>query len=301
MTQNTLSKVFLGGVFWEGLRKYSNYILNIIVTAILARLISPDDFGIIALVLAYNGFALIFTDSGINSAVVQRTELERSDLSTVFWFSLFVGSFIAAFTIIFSGRIATYFEMPELNLTLKLLCLDLIIVSLKAVPIRFLQREFRFSKLSIVDLISAILSSIFAIVLAYYGYGYLALVAKIISYSLVSVIPIFIISKFSPKLTFDYVILKNIFSTSALITGFKSINKIMTKFKIDLVIHLAAYTKSGINESEVKSNIDGNLLLTANLLEAILLNKVKKIINTSSYWELGQESSDQIKSPYAIL
>ena len=191
--------------------------------------------------------------------------------------------------------------MPELNLTLKLLCLDLIIVSLKAVPIRFLQREFRFSKLSIVDLISAILSSIFAIVLAYYGYGYLALVAKIISYSLVSVIPIFIISKFSPKLTFDYVILKNIFSTSALITGFKSINKIMTKFKIDLVIHLAAYTKSGINESEVKSNIDGNLLLTANLLEAILLNKVKKIINTSSYWELGQESSDQIKSPYAIL
>ena len=104
MTQNTLSKVFLGGVFWEGLRKYSNYILNIIVTAILARLISPDDFGIIALVLAYNGFALIFTDSGINSAVVQRTELERSDLSTVFWFSLFVGSFIAAFTIFFLGE-----------------------------------------------------------------------------------------------------------------------------------------------------------------------------------------------------
>ncbi|WP_069133160.1 lipopolysaccharide biosynthesis protein [Rhodohalobacter halophilus] len=220
----SLRRSFISGVFWEGIKKYSSYGLTLIVTAVLARLLTPEDFGIIAMVLVYNGFVQVFTESGINSAVVQKRELNRKDLSTVFWFSFIVGAGLALLTILIAPYIETFFEAKGLGLVLMIMSADLFFVAIKAVPFGLLRRELKFNVLALIEIGALLISSGIAIYMAYDGWGYWALVGKILIANILAVIPMYFYSSFLPKIQFSIPILKKVLSFSLYVTGFRSIN-----------------------------------------------------------------------------
>jgi nucleoside-diphosphate-sugar epimerase len=83
--------------------------------------------------------------------------------------------------------------------------------------------------------------------------------------------------------------------------GFESLNNLMkSKKKVDLVVHLAGYSRSGLTEKEVNANLEGNLLLTAHILEAMRFSGVSQIINTGSYWEFDEKGNNVPNTPYSI-
>ena len=98
-TTGPLSRTFLSGTLLTAAGRYGNYLVQLVTTAVLARLLAPDAFGIIAMVTVYTGFATILADSGINAAVIQRRSFNHRELSTTFWFSASIGSALVLLTL----------------------------------------------------------------------------------------------------------------------------------------------------------------------------------------------------------
>ncbi|MDR3266298.1 MAG: oligosaccharide flippase family protein, partial [Tannerella sp.] len=87
---SSIKKVFIGGVFYTAIAKYSGMLVSLVVTAILSRKLSPDDFGIIAVAMVFIMFFSILSDIGIGSAIVQKKELTKTDLSHIFSLTLYI-------------------------------------------------------------------------------------------------------------------------------------------------------------------------------------------------------------------
>jgi teichuronic acid exporter len=215
---------FFSGVFWTGIGKYSNYFIQILLTVILARLLTPSDFGLIAMVLVYNGFIDTITEGGISSAVVQKKELTNNQLSSSFWFSLFIGVGFVVLTFFISEYLEAFFEMNDLAIVANVLCFNFLIVSVTSVPLGILRRDYEFKKIAVFDISATFIAAITAVWMALNGFGYWSLVWNILIRNGFNFIPIFFSSKFRPAFTYKFSDVKLILGYSAYLSGFRSIN-----------------------------------------------------------------------------
>ena len=175
-----LRTTFIKSSFWTGIGRYLQYIVQIVVLSILARILDPSDFGILGMVIVFSGFAQILTEAGISSAIIQKIDLEGKEISTVFWFSVFISTFVALSLILLSPSIEYFYGYEDLAKVIKVLSISLFLSGLTAVPIGILRKKLKFKELSISDIFSALLSGISAIFFALNGYGYWALIVQLI-------------------------------------------------------------------------------------------------------------------------
>lgn len=156
-------------------------ILRIGSMVILARLLRPEDFGLLAMVTALTVFVERFKDLGLGDATVQKKEITHRQVSILFWINLGVGILISVVLASFAMEIGWFYGEPRLiNVTLILASTFLfsgITIQLEAI----LRRQLRFGTLALINLISTIVSMIIAIALAYEGFGYWALLAREVS------------------------------------------------------------------------------------------------------------------------
>ena len=103
------------GLLWKGGSQFARQLLRIIVAVILARLLSPHDYGIAGMVIVFSALALIFSDLALGAALVQRDELTEEDRSTAFWTSLGAGVFFAVAGILLAGPIADLYGEPQVR------------------------------------------------------------------------------------------------------------------------------------------------------------------------------------------
>lgn len=219
-----LKKAFFSSSFWTGVGRYLQYGVQLAVMAVLARLLEPEAFGILAMVVVFNGFALILTEAGISSTVIQKRDLKDKDLSTVFWFSCIVATVIAVILVLSAPLIEWFYDYPGLSVVVQVLSISLLVNGLSAVPNGILRRDLKFKQLAIADIVSALLSGLIAILLAYYGFGYWALIFQIIIQSITRLLILFVYSKWIPKFIFRRKILMEVLSYSNYVVGFQSIN-----------------------------------------------------------------------------
>lgn len=173
-------------------------------TLILARFVAPSDFGLVAFGMAIIGFAQMLRDVGIHQAVIQKTEVSEIELSSVFWSTVFVGVMLTAIVCVLSKPIAVYQSDPDIRTILIVLSLDILIRSVYQVPDALIRRSVNFKAFAVADFIGNITSGIFAVVLAYYNFGWLALVFRVLVSSLIVLIIIFIYSSWVPTLRFSF-------------------------------------------------------------------------------------------------
>ena len=100
MTDINIRSALIGGTFWTAVGRYSQHAVRLGVTAVLARLLDPSDFGVLAMVVVYTGFVTLLAEAGIGATVIQKRELDDKALSTVFWFVALLSLAFAVFTII---------------------------------------------------------------------------------------------------------------------------------------------------------------------------------------------------------
>src|SRR5215470_15567683 len=140
MSSETLSAVSerlgersLRAVFWSGSDLVVRQVLRFGVTVLLAHLVSPEDFGTIAMLYLFTGFGSLFIDSGFGSALVQRQNTTLEEQSSVFFFNLGVGALVALLLASLSPRVAVFFNLPVLEPLTYLMALNLFLGSLAAI------------------------------------------------------------------------------------------------------------------------------------------------------------------------
>ena len=175
---SSLRKVILSGFFWSVINQLSVTFTTLLITGVLARLISPSDFGIIAMVTLAIGFLNVIKDFGFGAALIQKKEVADDEYSTVFWINIAIGVVLTAIVFFISPYIGRFFNEPRVELMTKILSFTFIINSVGIVWNNKLIKSVSFNQLFYGSFVSTIISGIAAITIAYRGYGIWALVVQ---------------------------------------------------------------------------------------------------------------------------
>lgn len=202
------------GVFWSAVEKYSGIFIALIVSAVLARLISPKDFGTVAIVTVIINFLSIFATMGIFPAIIQRNDLTQKNLNSIFTYSILGGAFFAFLLFCLSWSIAGFYSDNSLAIICQILSINIFFIALNLVPNALMAKNKRFKQIAQRALILQLFSGIISIIAAYNGLGVYSLLIS----PIVSSIGMFIFNiHYYPcriDFTFDWSPLKKIFSYS---------------------------------------------------------------------------------------
>ncbi|WP_320886802.1 lipopolysaccharide biosynthesis protein [Bacteroides clarus] len=168
----------VSGVLWSAVERFSLQGVQFVINILMARLLLPSDYGMIGMLAVFLQISQTFVDSGFSDALVQKKDRTETDLSTVFYFNIVISVLLYVLLFIGAPYIAQFYRMPELTLVARIIMLNLIFSSFTAVPKTILTIRIDFRTQSKISLISAIISGVVGIIMAYKGTGVWALVAQ---------------------------------------------------------------------------------------------------------------------------
>ncbi|MGA2381791.1 MAG: oligosaccharide flippase family protein, partial [Spirochaetia bacterium] len=160
------------------LTRLASYAIQLVGTVVLARLLAPEDFGLVSMVTSLNGILLQLRDIGLSDAVIQAKTVNQRQMSTLFWINAVSNSGISLAIVFLAPLIAGFYHEPRLQAITVILSLSFIFYGLSDMHFALLKRSMKFWSISAAQIISGLVSTIAAILLAWQGYGYWALVAK---------------------------------------------------------------------------------------------------------------------------
>lgn len=172
----SIKQEMLSGIFWTAVQKYSGLVVQIIVTAILARLLTPEDFGVVAVATVLIAFFSLFTDMGIGPAIIQKQDLCKKDLDSIFSLTIEGGLLLAIIFFFASYPIGNFYKENSLVLICKLLSVNLLFAAWDIVPNALITKNKRFKFIAKRTLSLQIISGIISVLAAYQGMGLYALV-----------------------------------------------------------------------------------------------------------------------------
>ncbi|WP_442496799.1 lipopolysaccharide biosynthesis protein [Methylobacter sp. sgz302048] len=233
----SLTHKSLSAVFWSGADVFLRQGLQFFVSILLARLLSPEEFGLLALLSIFTGIATLFIDSGLNSALVQRQDITRKDESTVFFFNLVTGLLVAlglglsapwiatffeqpvlqakvhimATNLFTMPWIATFFEQPVLQGLTYVMALNLFVGSLGSIQGALLTKALDFKTLMKINAVATLLSGVLAVCLAWKGFGVWSLALQTLASTAISVTLLWLWHPWRPQWTFSLVSLRSLF------------------------------------------------------------------------------------------
>jgi O-antigen/teichoic acid export membrane protein len=195
-----------------------------LVSAFLARLLTPRDFGLIAMVAVFSGFAALFNDLGFGPALVQRQNIEDRHYCSVFWLNVVIGIVLAGILYVSSPLIARFYREPRLIPIMMFTCLCFPINAMGLVQMASLTRQMNFRSLGLIDFGNVTISGIVAIVLARRGFGVWSLVCQMLCLAVFGVVGLWYASAWRPSLSFDRTAIRELLGFSSNLTGFTAIN-----------------------------------------------------------------------------
>ncbi len=220
----SLTSKTIEAFFWSGTTQLLRQVFQFIITAILARLLSPTDFGIIGMALVFTSFITLFNEMGIVAGVVKEKNINQEELSSIFFINLGLGIFFTILTISLSSVIAHFYQKEIIKPIIILLSFNFFMGSFINVQQALFQKKLEFKKLTITVVFSLILSGSIGIFLAYKGFGVWSLVFQNLSLTLFRAIFLWLASSFSPKLVFSWQRVENFFVFSLQVLGYNIIN-----------------------------------------------------------------------------
>ena len=219
------SKVFKG-VVWASVQRFGTMIISFVTNIVLARLLTPDDFGTIGMLLLFLAVANTFVDSGFGSALIQKKDANETDFSTVFYINL--GLSLVVYAILFLGApwVARFYDVDILRPLLRAQGLVLILHAFIIIQTAILRKKMDFRKLSICNLIGNIVGSIIGIGAALMDYGVWSLVIRTLTVGLTTSLLLWFIGSWKPLLVFSKQSSKELFGFG----GFMLLSSIVYSF-----------------------------------------------------------------------
>jgi O-antigen/teichoic acid export membrane protein len=176
----------------------ANLLLRVGSLMILARLLSPKDFGLVGMVTAFTGVLTWFRDFGLSSAAIQHPSITKEQISTLFWINMLLGALLGVVAIAMAPAIAAFYGEPELFGVTLVLAAGFLFNAAGVQHSVLLQRQMRFTALAVISIVSSIVSIAIAIIGAEAGYGYWAVVAMTVIQPLVATIGFWLTTRWVP-------------------------------------------------------------------------------------------------------
>ncbi|MBS3180072.1 lipopolysaccharide biosynthesis protein [Pseudoclavibacter sp. Marseille-Q4354] len=192
------------GMGWAAVEKWSSRLVSLLVLLVLGRLLTPADFGLVALGTVFMTFLNVFVDQGFGRALVQRKVLGEKHASTAFWFGLTSSVALAGLLILLAPSLASIFDEPGLAPIIQVMSLGLVLYALSSVPQALLEREFKFRALAGRRVLGTLLGGVSAVVAASFGMGAWALVVQTLVTAAVGVIVLWSTADWRPSFTFSW-------------------------------------------------------------------------------------------------
>jgi len=203
------------GIFWDLTGKFSLHGIGFIISIFLARLLSPEEFGLIGMVIVIFPITQVFIDMGFGAALIQKKEVSQKLYSSIFWINIVLGGLLTIALYFSANLISEFYKREELSALVKTLSLIFIISSFGIVQNIHFTRSLNFKTHSIIAISTSLISGICGITLAYSGYGVWALVYQKLLAITLSVILYWIVSKWRPNFYFSIREIKSIWEFSS--------------------------------------------------------------------------------------
>ena len=248
-------------LWWKLLERGFSQGINLIVQIILARILLPEDFGSLAIMVAITNYAAIFVQSGLATAIVQKKDLHANDVSTLLTASLVIAAFFYVILYVLSPWIASYYNLPTIVWPLRILSLILFLNAFNSIQTALLSRKMSFKTIFIRSVLAVPISGAVGVVMAYWGYGIWALVAHNLVNMLVVVIVMLWGLDYKLRLGFSWQRAKALYAfsgkilLSSLVSGFSDTLRTMVIGRQYSTSQLAYYDKAYTYSSYVNTII----------------------------------------------
>lgn len=223
------------GVFWSIIDNAGNYGVQFIVGIVLARILSPEEFGLVGLITVVVTLMTPFIDSGFSIALIRKNNCTQSDYSTVFIFNIIV-SILIYFVVFFSSPIvSSFYNEPQLTNLLRVLAIVIIIDSFGLIQQTILIKNVDFKKQSFISIISSTISGGVSIVLANKGFGVWSLVYRSLLNSFIKSLLLWVFNKWIPSFVFNIKAFKDFFAFGSKLLLASFINQLQKQFSYIII------------------------------------------------------------------
>jgi teichuronic acid exporter len=264
MTKKNKSKSFLD-LFWSFTDNILQQVFNFIVGIILARILMPEEFGLLGILTVFMTLSNVFVDGGFSAALINKKDTTEEDYNTVFYTNIVISILIYILIFFTSRYIAVFFNNPEIEGLLKIIGLNVLLVSFSVIHRTMVVKSLNFRILTLVSLISVFISAACAIYMAYNGFGVYSLVYRLIIGEAMTVILFWILNKWRPKFIFSKKSFNELFNYGVNLFLSNLLNKLHTNIYFILIakyfspIQLGYYTRANSFNELASINISSTI------------------------------------------
>lgn len=293
---DTLKQKAVSGIVWTAIQRYSTIFIQFISGIILARLLTPYDYGCIGMLTIFMTLAQTFIDGGFGSALIQKKHPSQEDYSTIFWWNICMAVLMYTILFVSAPAIAHFYDIPLLSSVLRVQGLVLIIYAFNIIQQNQLRKNLNFKLLSIVTVTTTLISLSISILMAYHGFGVWALVAQYIITAVIPALVFWSMVKWRPKFTFSKKSFRSLFSfgaymfMSSFVYSFSKETQSLIIGKVYNPTTLGYYSIAHRTESAASTSISQIMIQVAYPLYAevqddkqALSNMIKRLTVTLAY------------------
>jgi O-antigen/teichoic acid export membrane protein len=215
---------FAANFTWSGASQSARQVIQLLMTMILARLLAPDDFGLMGMSTVVVGFVALFKDLGTAAAVIQRKELSDKLLSSIFWLNITFGLVTTLAVFLLSPLIAHLYQEPRLINILRGLSFTFCLSGASILQQALLERRLEFRKLALAEIMASVMGGLTGVLLALMGAGVWSLVFQTLMMTAATSVLLWILTTWRPQLRFSRAEVKSISGYSLNLTGFNIFN-----------------------------------------------------------------------------
>ncbi len=248
-------------VIWRTLERFGAQGISFIISIVLARILEPTVYGIIALVNVFTVILDVFVDSGLGNALIQKKDADDLDFSSVFHFNMTLSICLYAVMFVAAPFIAAFYKMPDLTPIVRVMSLSLIISGIKNIQIAYVSRNLQFKKFFFATIGGTIASAVVGITMAYKGFGVWGLIAQNLLNNIIDTAVLWLTVKWRPRFLFSWQRLKSLLNFGWKILASKLLDAFFNQLQ-QLIIgkmyskeQLAFYDKGLLLPYMVSSNI----------------------------------------------
>lgn len=225
----SLQKKSIQGVLWSTIRSWGGQFISTVILLLLARLLQPEAFGLVALATVYLAFTEVFVDQGFAQAIVQRRNLDDAHLDSAFWASLGAGVLLCGISIAIAPMLARFFGEPALAPIVSWMSLSFVILPFSAVQQAIFQRRMEFKTLAARTLVAQGVAGLVALGMAFNGFGVWSLVGQRLAFSVMSAVVLWKNSYWKPAFRFSRQHFNELFAFGVNMMGLRILNFVNTR------------------------------------------------------------------------
>jgi O-antigen/teichoic acid export membrane protein len=290
MKDEGLQKKVVSGLVWKFGERIGAQVVSLLVRIILARMLMPEDFGVVTMIMIFIEIANVFVVSGFGQSLIQKKNADNLDFSSVFYFSVTMSWLLYLLIFFLSPVVASFYGKPILTSILRVLALKLPLAGINSVQQAYVQKHMMFKRFFFSTLIGTLVSAVLGIMMAYHGFGAWSLVAQYLCNSAMDTLVLWLTVKWRPDIAFSPKRMKEMFGfgwkmlLSELInTTYKQIRSLVIG-KIYSEQDLAYYDQGQKLPNIIVTNINssiGSVLFPAMTTKQDKKSELKQIVRRS--------------------